>query len=78
MSCQKNINICLKNLYLRNSEEHTLNKHIKLLKECQESKSINSCLKCLGCVECTLRQDYVYTVYKSMNSNMNSNTGFEF
>ena len=73
-----NINICLKNLYLKNSKEDTINSHIKLLRDCQELKNINSCLTCLECLECTLMQDYVYAVYKSMNNNMDKDTGFEF
>jgi len=49
------------------------------LKECQTSKSINSCFKCSEMFTCDLRKQYVKDVYLSMNPNMEDNKiGFEF
>jgi len=49
------------------------------MKECQASKSINSCFKCSEMFRCDTRKQYVKEVYLSLNPNMeDSQTGFEF
>jgi len=48
----------------------------KLLKECQASNNINSCMKCPKIIECELRDKYVKSVYASMNKGQDG--GFEF
>ena len=46
------------------------------LKECQNSKQLDSCSKCPEFFECNLRKSYVKAVYESMNKG--SDGGFEF
>ena len=48
----------------------------KELKECQITKSVNSCLKCNEILKCQLRNNYVLLVYNSMG--LGSNGGFKF
>ena len=49
---------------------------LKKLKECQESSNLKSCLKCEKIIGCKLRNEYVDSVYKSMNKGEGG--GFEF
>jgi hypothetical protein len=46
------------------------------LRECQISKTLNSCLNCNDIYSCMIRKEYINEVYKSMNKG--SNGGFEF
>ena len=46
------------------------------VKECQDSKSLKSCLGCADLNECTLRDNYVKAVYESMSKGEGG--GFEF
>ena len=46
------------------------------LRQCQEQKSLESCLKCEKILECELRDSYIVTVYESMNKGQGG--GFEF
>jgi len=56
--------------------EHSLER----MKECQASKSINSCFKCKEqMLVCDIRKQYVKDVYKLMNPNFDKDTnGFNF
>jgi len=56
--------------------ELALDKKLQELKECQNSRSLKSCLECNKTFECTLRDSYVKAVYESMNKG--SGGGFEF
>jgi len=52
---------------------------LEAMKECQVSKSINSCFKCSQLLICDIRSKYVEDVYKSMNPNFDKDTnGFNF
>ncbi len=53
-----------------------LDEEVKVLKECQISKSVDSCLKCEKILGCEVRDKYVKVVYESMNKG--SGGGFEF
>ncbi len=46
------------------------------LKKCQKEKDIDSCLKCDKIIGCKIRNEYVRTVYDSMNKGQSG--GFEF
>jgi len=48
----------------------------RLLEECQASKEIDSCLKCQEILECEIRDNYIKSVYASMNKGESG--GFEF
>ena len=48
----------------------------KKLKDCQKEKNIDSCLKCDKIIGCKTRNEYVHTVYDSMNKGQSG--GFEF
>jgi len=56
--------------------ELALEEKLTQLKECQKSKSVNSCLKCEQVIGCELRNSYVKAVYESMNKGQGG--GFEF
>ena len=56
--------------------EELLEVQIKILKECQVSKSLNSCTPCEHLIECDTRKAYIKSVYESMNKG--SGGGFEF
>ncbi|HIP12560.1 MAG TPA: hypothetical protein EYG97_03350 [Arcobacter sp.] len=56
--------------------EELLEVQIKILKECQVSKSLNSCTPCEHLIECDTRKAYIKAVYESMNKG--SGGGFEF
>ena len=56
--------------------ELELEKRLKILKECQEKKSLKSCLKCKEILACSIRKEYVDAVYLSMNKGRSG--GFEF
>lgn len=56
--------------------EEKLEIQIKVLKECQDSKSLNSCTTCSSILECEIRKNYIKAVYASMNKG--SGGGFEF
>jgi len=53
-----------------------LDAEIALLKQCQISKNIDSCLKCSELLACETRERYIKVVYESMNKG--SGGGFEF
>ena len=53
-----------------------LDKPLALLKECQDKKDIDSCFKCQDILECKTRDQYIKSVYESMNKG--SGGGFEF
>ena len=59
------------------TKEEKLDAKIKELKECQAKNNLNSCIKCDFCFDCTLRSEYVLSVYHSMNEDMNDG-GFDF
>lgn len=48
----------------------------KTLEECQVSKALDSCLKCTEIIGCTIRNQYVRSVYESMSKG--STGGFDF
>ncbi len=56
--------------------ELALDEPLKLLKECQISKNIDSCFKCENILNCEIRENYIKAVYESMNKG--SGGGFEF
>ena len=49
---------------------------IKQLQACQEQKAVKSCSKCESYFGCSLRDDYVKSVYNSMSKG--DTGGFEF
>ena len=56
-------------------EQH-LQSMIQELKQCQQSKGVDSCSKCENFIGCKLRDDYVKSVYNSMSKG--DTGGFEF
>ena len=48
----------------------------QLLEECQHSKGLSSCLRCELINGCEIRDNYVKSVYASMNKGQDG--GFEF
>jgi len=53
-----------------------LDKALKALQDCQQSKGVDSCMKCSEIFECKIKESYVLAVYESMNKG--SGGGFEF
>lgn len=53
-----------------------LNQQKQLLQECQQSKGLTSCFDCELVEECETRDNYVKSVYASMNKGQDG--GFEF
>ena len=53
-----------------------LDEQLVILKQCQRSHSIDSCMKCEKVLECETRDTYIKVVYESMNKG--SGGGFEF
>ena len=58
------------------SYEIKLEENLKELKSCQEDKEYISCMSCGSFFNCTLRKEYVKSVYDSMNKGKDG--GFEF
>ena len=56
--------------------EEALEKQLVILKECQDKKELDSCMKCPEILDCKIRLDYVNAVYESMNKGTGG--GFEF
>ena len=59
--------------------KHIINLNTKLenLKKCQDSNGINSCLKCEKIINCEIRNEYVESVYLSMNNGSGGFFNFE-
>jgi hypothetical protein len=53
-----------------------LQDNIKIIKECQNKQAVDSCSKCYKFLDCQTRDDYVQSVYLSMNKGKGG--GFEF
>ena len=53
-----------------------LDEQLIVLKQCQVSNNIDSCMKCDKILQCEVRDTYVKVVYESMNKG--SGGGFEF
>jgi len=53
-----------------------LDAEIMILKQCQISKNVESCMKCEKLLDCEIRDKYIKVVYESMNKG--SGGGFEF
>lgn len=53
-----------------------LDEQLIVLKQCQASQNVDSCMKCPKVLECNTRDTYVKVVYESMNKG--SGGGFEF
>ncbi len=53
-----------------------LQEKIEILKNCQSSYKVNSCLKCKDVIGCEIRKTYINAVYQSMNKGEGG--GFEF
>ena len=51
---------------------------LEAMKECQVSKSINSCFKCSQMLVCDIRSKYVKDVYLSMGMTDDVKQGFNF
>ncbi|MDD2697615.1 MAG: hypothetical protein PHF17_02305 [Arcobacteraceae bacterium] len=56
--------------------EEALEVQIELLTQCQEEKSLTSCMQCQYVLECLTRKEYIKAVYESMNKGTGG--GFEF
>ena len=56
--------------------DNLLDIQLKELKDCQDSKQLDTCSKCDKFFECTIRKSYIKAVYESMNKG--SDGGFEF
>ena len=59
-----------------NIYQERLDKQKQLLQECQASKGFSSCLSCELIENCEIRDNYVKSVYASMNKGVDG--GFEF
>ena len=59
------------------SKEQKFEDKLKELQECQAKNSLDSCMKCDLFLNCSLRSEYVLSVYHSMNEDMNDG-GFDF
>ena len=59
------------------SKEQKFEDKLKELQECQAKNSLDSCMNCDLFLNCSLRSEYVLSVYHSMNENMNDG-GFDF
>ena len=53
-----------------------LDEQVVILKDCQKSKNLNSCMKCEQILNCKIRDTYIKGVYESMNKGAGG--GFEF
>ncbi len=53
-----------------------LDEQLIVLKQCQVSHNIDSCMKCDKILQCDVRDTYIKVVYESMNKG--SGGGFEF
>jgi len=53
-----------------------LDAEIVILKQCQISNNVESCMKCEKLLDCQVRDKYIKVVYESMNKG--SGGGFEF
>jgi len=53
-----------------------LDKALVDLKQCQQSKGVDSCMKCSEVFNCKTKEGYVKKVYESMNKGAGG--GFEF
>ena len=53
-----------------------LDEQVVVLKDCQKSKNLDSCMKCNEILNCKIRDKYVKSVYESMNKGAGG--GFEF
>lgn len=53
-----------------------LDNPLDILRQCQISKNIDSCMKCDKILDCETRESYIKAVYESMNKG--SGGGFEF
>ncbi|MEA3513237.1 MAG: hypothetical protein U9R37_06515 [Campylobacterota bacterium] len=53
-----------------------LDEELVLLKNCQKSKNLESCMQCDKILDCEVRDKYIKVVYESMNKG--SGGGFEF
>ncbi len=53
-----------------------LDNPLNILRQCQISKNIDSCMKCDKILDCETRESYIKAVYESMNKG--SGGGFEF
>lgn len=56
--------------------EQKLEIELDKLKQCQNTKQLDSCTKCSEFFECEIRKLYIKSVYESMNKG--STGGFEF
>lgn len=59
-----------------NSFEERLSQMIAEVKQCQEDKAHDSCMKCEKLIGCELRKQYVQVTYESMSKGEIG--GFEF
>ena len=53
-----------------------LDQQLSVLKNCQKNNNIDSCFKCDKILNCEVRDNYIKSVYESMNKG--SGGGFEF
>ncbi len=56
--------------------EILLDEKLALLENCQREQQLKSCLNCPKFQECTLREEYIKSVYESMSRGESG--GFEF
>ena len=56
--------------------EEAFIKQKKLLLQCQESKSLNSCYSCDQTFDCKVKQEYIKATYEKMNKGKTG--GFDF
>ncbi len=61
---------------IRDKFELHLDEMIKKLQDCQDSKSLKSCSLCEQYLDCSLRDEYIKSVYNSMSKG--DTGGFEF
>ena len=53
-----------------------LDEQVLILRDCQKSKELDSCMKCDKIINCIIRDKYIKSVYESMNKGAGG--GFEF
>lgn len=62
---------------MENEFDEELETKLQELTNCQNSNGVDSCLKCEKIIGCAIRNHYVDTVYKSMNSGSNGEFDFD-
>lgn len=63
---------------MKQKYEENLKNITKELFKCHKSKNISSCYNCIEFSNCSIRKDYVKSVYDSMGMDSTKGEGFNF